>query len=149
MIIDSLENIELYKGLGTRINYALEYLKSTNFEKLDNGKYEIDGKDVYAAVSRYKSKPKEEGKWEVHKNYIDVQFIGAGTELIGYSFLKNMKEKTEYNPDKDVQFFDGEGQFAKAEKDTFVILFPSDAHMPGIKVNEPENVIKVVVKVKI
>jgi YhcH/YjgK/YiaL family protein len=149
MIIDSLENINLYKGLGTRINNALEYLKSTDFEKLENGKYEIDGNDVYAAVSRYKSKPVEEGKWEAHKDYIDVQFIASGTELIGYSFLNKMKAKTEYNPEKDVQFFEGSGQLTKVEKNTFVILFPSDAHMPGIKVNEPEDVIKVVVKVKI
>ena len=60
-----------------------------------------------------------------------------------------MKAKTEYNPEKDVQFFEGEGQWAKVEKNTFIILFPSDVHMPGIKVNEPEDVIKVVVKVKI
>ena len=148
MIIDSIENSSLYEGLGEKITKALNYLKENDFKKLTNGRYQIDGTDVYATVSRYKTKPIEEGKWEAHKNYIDIQFIASGTELIGYSFLKDMNAKTEYNPEKDVQFFEGGGQPAKVEKDTFVILFPSDAHMPGIKVNEPEDVIKVVVKVK-
>ena len=149
MIIDSLENCDLYKGLGERIVNALKYLKETNFEKLEIGRYELDGTDVYATVSHYKTKPINEGKWEAHIKYIDVQFIASGTEIIGYSFLKNMKSKTDYNLEKDVQFFEGDGQSVKVERNTFVILFPSDVHMPGIKVNEPQDVIKVVVKVKI
>ena len=149
MIIDSIENSILYDGLGTGINTALNYLKETNFEKLEIGRYELDGTDVYATVSHYKTKPINEGKWEAHIKYIDVQFIASGTEIIGYSFLKNMKSKTDYNLEKDVQFFEGEGQWAKVEKAMFVILFPSDAHMPGIAIAEPGDVIKVVVKVKI
>ena len=149
MIIDSIENSILYDGLGTGINTALNYLKETNFEKLEIGRYELDGTDVYATVSHYKTKPIDEGKWEAHIKYIDVQFIASGTELIGYSFVKNMKRKTDYNPEKDVRFFEGDGQWVKVEKGTFIILFPSDAHMPGIKVKDPEDVIKVVVKVKI
>ena len=42
-----------------------------------------------------------------------------------------MKTKTEYNPEKDVEFFEGYGQMAKVEKNTFVILFPSDATHAG------------------
>ncbi|MDR3628512.1 MAG: YhcH/YjgK/YiaL family protein [Ignavibacteriaceae bacterium] len=148
MILDSIDNISLYKGLGDKVTKALNYLKETDFEKIENGKYELEGKDVIAAVSRYKTKPAEEGKWEAHKNHIDIQFIASGAEIIGYSFLKDMKPKTEYNPEKDVQFFEGEGQSAKALKNTFLILFPTDVHMPGIRINEAEEVIKVVVKVK-
>jgi YhcH/YjgK/YiaL family protein len=149
MILDSIDNIDLYKGLGDKFTKALNYLKETNFEKLENGKYELEGKDVIAAVSRYKTKPVEEGEWEAHKNHIDIQFIASGSEIIGYSFLKDMKPITEYNPEKDVRFFEGEGQSAKALKNTFLILFPTDVHMPGIRINEAEDVIKVVVKVKI
>lgn len=149
MIIDHLENIELYNRLGTRITNALNYLLVTDFEKIESGRYEIDGTNVYAMVSRYTTKPPEEGKWEAHKQYIDIQFVVSGKENIGYAFLKNMKANTDYNPDKDVQFFEGEGQWAKVEDGKFIILFPSDVHMPGIIVNDPEDVIKVVVKVKI
>ena len=149
MIIDSIENIALYKTLGTRISNALIYLKATDFEKLNNGRYEIEDDSIYSTVNRYTTKPAEDGRWEAHKNYIDIQFLASGTELIGYSFIKNMDPETEYNPERDIQFYNGEGQMIKVEKNMFVILFPSDVHMPGIKVNEPQNVIKVVVKVKI
>lgn len=149
MIFDSIENIDRYKGLEQRYTTALNYLKTTDFAKIEDGRYELDGSNIYATISRYKTKPISEGKWEAHQKYIDVQFIASGKESIGYSFLKNMNAKTDYNPDKDVQFFEGEGQWANVEKGNFVILFPSDVHMPGIKVNDPEDVIKVVVKVKI
>ena len=148
MIIDIIDNINLYNGLGTRIIKALNYLMRTDFTTLENGSYDIEGAEIYATVSRYKTKQVDEGKWEAHKKYIDIQYVASGTELIGYSFLKNMKTKTEYNPEKDVEFFEGYGQMAKVEKNTFVILFPSDAHMPGIAVNDNENVVKVVVKIK-
>jgi YhcH/YjgK/YiaL family protein len=148
MIIDLIENIKLYNGLGTRIAKALDFLKQNDFEKTNNGRYEIEGNDVYATVSRYKTKPLEIGKWEAHEKYIDVQFIASGTELIGYSFLKNMTAISEYNLEKDFQLFEGKGLFAKVEMNTFMILFPSDAHMPGISIKNPEDVIKIVVKVK-
>jgi len=149
MIIDSIENSSLYKGFGERITKALNYLKENDFEKMDNGRYEIDGANIYATVSRYKTKPLQEGRWEAHKNYIDIQFIASGSENIGYSFLKNMTPKTEYNIEKDVRFFEGGGQMAKAVKNTFLILFPSDVHMPGISAERPEEVVKVVIKVKV
>jgi YhcH/YjgK/YiaL family protein len=149
MIIDSIENLSLYNGLGVRITKALNYLEETNFKKLDNGRYEIDGANIYSTVNRYATKPTKEGRWEAHKNYIDIQFIAAGAELIGYSFIKNMKPEIEYNSEKDIQFYTGNGQMIKVEKNMFVILFPSDVHMPGIRVNEPDEVIKVVVKVKV
>jgi YhcH/YjgK/YiaL family protein len=149
MIIDLIENSKLYNGLGTRITKALNYLEQNDFEKLDDGRYEIEGNDVYASVSRYKSKLLDEGKWEAHKRYIDVQFVASGTELIGYSFLNNMTPISGYDSEKDFQLFKGNGQFTKVDKNTFMILFPSDAHMPGIAIKNPENVIKVVIKVKV
>jgi YhcH/YjgK/YiaL family protein len=149
MIIDLIDNINLYTGLGTRITKALNYIKQTDFVTLENGRYDVEGDDVYATVSRYKTKPIDEGKWEAHKKYIDIQYISSGTELIGYSFLKNMAEVSGYNSENDYQLFEGNGLFIKIEKNTFMILFPSDAHMPGIAIKNPEDVIKVVVKVKV
>ncbi|MCL5029112.1 MAG: YhcH/YjgK/YiaL family protein [Bacteroidetes bacterium] len=151
MIVDKLENIELYSGLGERIYKALVFLKIHNFAEMKNGRYEIDGKNIYATISRYQTKPMESGKWESHRKYIDVQFVAVGKERIGYSNLSEMTVKQEYNEEKDVQFLEGTGDFITAEKSTFVILFPQDVHMPGISAenNKKDDVIKVVVKVKV
>lgn len=68
MIIDKLSNSNLYSGLGERINKAFAYLKETDFIKMELGKYEIEGDNVFALVNEYTTKDENEGKLEAHKN---------------------------------------------------------------------------------
>ena len=49
MIFDTLKNIDNYKGLG-RVYTALEFLKETDFNKMDLGRYELDGDNIYYMV---------------------------------------------------------------------------------------------------
>lgn len=53
----------------------------------------------------------------------------------------------EYDNRKDVAIYKGEGHFVNLEEKHFLILFPTDVHMPGIAINIPKAVKKVVVKV--
>lgn len=149
MIIDKLENTELYSGLGERIFKALLFLKTNTFPEMKDGRYEIDGSNIYATISRYQTKPVENGKWESHRKYIDVQFVAEGEEKIGYSYIERMKVIKKYDDEKDIQFLEGAGDFITVNKNAFVILYPSDVHMPGIQINEAVKILKVVVKVKI
>lgn len=48
MVTDNIKNADLYYGMGERIKKALEFLKETDFSKMEPGKYEIDGSNVYA-----------------------------------------------------------------------------------------------------
>lgn len=150
MILDKIENIDLYLGVNDRIRKALLLIKESRFEEMKDGRYEIEGEVMYMTISRYQTKPIEDGKWESHKKYIDVQFIAEGAESVGYSNITNMTIVNEYNEEKDIRFLKGYGNFFTAEKSTFFILFPEDVHMPGISLesNKPQLVTKVVVKVK-
>lgn len=149
MIIDKLSNSHLYSSLSERITKALAYLKQTDFSKLELGKYEIDGDNIFALVNEYNTKDQSDGKLEAHKKYIDVQFVAKGSELMGYVPLENQKVINEYNEQNDIAFFDGERSFIKVDEEMFAIFFPTDLHMPGIKVNNSEYVKKVVIKVKV
>ncbi len=149
MISDNIKNYTLYKNLGEGINKALLFLSENDFNKMPDGRYNIEGDNVFALVNRYRTKRMEEAVWESHKKYIDVQFVAEGIEKIGYSILENMKVNKAYDENKDIQFINGEGKFVTLEKNSFAILYPSDVHMPGISVKESKEVIKVVVKVKI
>lgn len=149
MIIDKLSNSDLYSCFGKRINDALAYLIKTDFSKLKPGKYEIDGDNIFALVSEYRTKDETEGKLEAHKKYIDVQFVAKGRELIGYAPLENQKIISEYNEQNDIIFYEGDKSFIKFDEGMFAIFFPNDVHMPGIIYKEKAYVKKVVVKVKI
>ena len=149
MIIDKIEKADTYKNLGTRINLALDYLRRTNFSNVEAGKYEIDGDNVFALVSEYKTKHVNEGKLEAHKKFLDIQFVADGKELMGYAPFKNQEIMESYKEENDVTFFNGGIDYVEFSKGMFTILFPQDLHMPGIMIENPENVKKVVVKVKI
>ena len=56
MIIDKIENAHLYKNIGERINNSFEYIKATDLKNLPAGKYAIDGENIFALVSEYKTK---------------------------------------------------------------------------------------------
>ena len=80
MIKDNSQHIDYYNYLTNDLQMGLKYLKETDFSSLENGKYEISGEKIYAIVQDYTSKPLEEGKFEAHKNHIDIQYIIEGEE---------------------------------------------------------------------
>ena len=83
MIIDKIENAHLYKGLSKRIEKAFEYIRATDLKNIKPGKYEIDGENIFALISEYKTKSEQEGKLEAHRKYIDVQYVISGEEIDG------------------------------------------------------------------
>ncbi len=149
MIVDIIENKNLYVNLSPGIGAALTYLVETDFVSLEPGRYDIDGDDVFALVQEYETIPQEQGKWECHRKYADIQFIVEGVEQIGYASVPGMEVVATYNPDKDISFLTGKGDYVTLNKGFFGIYFPGDAHQPKIA---PGNIIgkvkKVVVKIK-
>lgn len=147
MIYDLLKNATFYHQTHPRFKKAFEYLQKTDFTKVAEGKVEIDGQNIYAIVQEYMTKPPAEGRWEAHQRYIDIQYVVAGEELIGYAHLDSMKAG-QYNDEKDIVFLEGEGSMIPVPAGTFMLLAPQDVHKPQIAVHTPQKVKKVVVKVK-
>jgi YhcH/YjgK/YiaL family protein len=147
MIIDKLDNITCYYGLGDRMKKALEYLENTDLDELQPGKYNIDNDEIYVMVSEYDTKAVEDALWEAHKNYIDIQYMVKGSEKMGYTNVDNIEITIEYNTEKDILFGTAKGDFVTVEQGMFIVFAPQDGHMPSISVENPERVKKVVVKV--
>lgn len=149
MILDTVENIDLYKGLHERLSVGLEYIANTDFSALELGKYEIEGDAIFAILQAYDSKEEQNCKLEAHKKYIDIQFLVEGQEYIGVEPLMNqeiLEDKLESN---DVVFYKGTAPKMKLDSGSFMVFFPTDVHAPGIKVATSEKVVKVVVKVAV
>jgi YhcH/YjgK/YiaL family protein len=150
MIADILKNRYLYESISPRIKMALEYIAATDFSKMDEGKYEIDGANLFILIQEYDTLPREQGKWECHQKYIDIQYIAEGVEQIGVNSINKMQVAVEYNPEKDIAFLNGDGDYITFSKGSYGIFFPEDAHQPRIASRDtPEKVKKVVVKIKI
>jgi YhcH/YjgK/YiaL family protein len=150
MISDTLKNRNLYGAISSGIKTALEYLATTNFTALEPGRYELDGNNIFILVQKYDTVTKDQGKWECHRKYIDIQYIAEGIEQIGFNNISNMKITTEYNPEKDVAFLSGDGDVVTLTKGSYGIFFPEDAHQPKLApANKPGAVKKVVVKIRV
>jgi YhcH/YjgK/YiaL family protein len=150
MISDTIKNRHLYTSISPRIKSALDYLSNTDFSGMEPGRIELDGDNLFVLVQKYDSLPVDQGKWECHRKYIDIQYIADGIEQIGFTNIGNMTVKTEYNPEKDVAFLSGDGDYVTLTKGSYGIFFPEDAHQPKIAPgNTPGKVTKVVIKIKV
>ena len=149
MIIDKLANSDLYCFENKRIKAAIDFLKETDFSKIEDGKYEIDGENIYYIKTKYLTKQTDEAQLEAHKKYIDVQYVFKGIEKVGYAPLMSQKVFKEYDSENDYMLFDEECDYLNFREGMFAVFFPEDLHKPGININGPEEVIKIVIKVKI
>ena len=149
MIIDRLESSHKYISSHKGFAESFAFLQKAVTENLPVGRYEIDGDNVFAFIQEYTSKT--ESAFETHKNYIDIQFVFSGVEVIEGSDIANMKETIPYNPERDVTFYENydKATVAVIEAGSYGIFFPWDAHKPGLALNgNPDAVKKIVVKVK-
>jgi biofilm protein TabA len=149
MITDEIKNIGQYTDIDPGITRALDYLAAADFSAMAPGRYEIDGADICAIVMTYRTKPLGEGKWEAHRDYIDIQYIADGVENIGYADVESLKVIEEYDESKDCMILDGKGKVLQLRQGSFAIFWPQDAHMPSLANGHPGPVTKIVVKVKI
>jgi YhcH/YjgK/YiaL family protein len=130
---------------------AFEILKDKTLSQKDDSKYAVDGEKIYYTIHRYATKPLNEGKLEAHRKYIDIQFLLSGVELIGYAPLTGLTVAEDYNPQKDIAFFNAPNEITKVklEPGLFCVLFPHDAHLPCRQLAGPADVRKVVIKVRL
>ena len=150
MVVDILTNRGRYKGLGSGIERALEYLSNTDFTTLEDGKHEIQGNEIYAVIATYDTEPESARKFEAHRKYLDVQYLLAGREIICWAPLEGLSFSGEYSEEKDIVFLSGDPRARlRMSPGSFALFFPQDAHKPNCAWNDPQAVRKVVVKIRV
>lgn len=151
MIYDRLCCADSYKKLGDAFSRALAYLTETDFSVLKDGRYEIEGDDVFATVSTYRTKEPSEVKPESHREYADIQSLIEGTETVGIAPLEECQAPFEQHPERDLYFHPVPAvlETLTLRPGSFMIFFPQDVHLPCMNCGGPKTVRKVVVKVRL
>ena len=72
----------------------------------------------------------------------------SGEEVIGVAPIECEKELVDAKPEKDVWHYTCDTQPMTLHAGEFMVLYPSDIHMPGATLGEPVACRKIVVKVK-
>jgi len=148
MILDKLQNAPRYYSLHPLFEKAFQFLQQSELTTLPIGQQSIVGKDLFAIISDGSGIGEADAKLEVHRQYIDIQYIIAGTDHMGWKDLAHCGAPSDpYNEERDAAFFsDKTKSWFDVPAGSFTIFYPDDAHAAMIT---KENVRKVVLKIKV
>ena len=150
MVVDTLKNIELYKGLSPDIYVGLQFVAKAR-KDIELGVYPIND-NVKAIVSSYETVDKFVRGYESHKRVIDIQYPIIGLERVKWSPIAGMNVNIPYDESEDRTFFKDpstQGTHVDIGNGIFAIMFPEDGHGPQHKVGEREVIKKITIKVSI
>jgi YhcH/YjgK/YiaL family protein len=148
MILDRLENADLYAKLHPAFAKAFAFLRSDKVTSLEPGRHELDGDRLFVLLATTPGRGHAGAKLEAHRKYIDIQYVVRGTDEIGWRPTKQCLEvESAYNDERDVAFWhDAPESWSTLVAGSFVILYPHDAHAP---LGGAGDVSKAVIKVAV
>ena len=147
MVLDHLDNTQQYFQMNPLLARAFAFLHQGELDKLEAGRHEIDGDDVYALVAAPEPTPREDGRLEVHRRYIDVHYTISGIEQIGWKATSRCTSPLgEFDETNDALLFsDGPVTWLSVPPAHFAICFPADAHAPVREAKVRKVVLKIAV----
>ena len=135
MIYDRIKNLSAYQRL-PGIAIVKDFIENHDLLSLPAGKIPL-GCGIYVNVNLYT--PKDTGRYEAHRRFMDLQYVVSGEEdmyCVPLDCAIADAQDGVYQEEKDIQFFAG------AKEDTavqlpfhagdFALFYPQDVHMPGI-----------------
>jgi biofilm protein TabA len=149
MIFDEINHIDRYYHLGRPLKDSADFLRSAQFSFQPQHTIEIGREGMIALLQEYSPTRKEDRTIESHHRFIDIQYMVEGTEYLGYA-NKDTLQSAGYDEEHDTEKLTGSLTFLPFREGFFAVLFPEDAHMPGVKASgSTKTVKKVVMKVPV
>ena len=132
------------------IKTAISEMIRLKSEGAADGKYVIDGDDLFINLMTYENHIESECLFEAHRNYIDIQMLLAGEEVIGFTDRESLKLTTPYTANDYELFAMTDKPYDRVilRGDRLVIILPPEPHAPGIAIDKPQRVRKMVAKIK-
>lgn len=133
MIIDKLENLKKYVSVNPLFAKVVEFLQQNDLDKLEAGKHEIVGKDLFVNIQMAKGKTPDEAVIETHDKMIDIQIPLSAAETFGYT-QRDQLPQAEYNAEKDITKIPNlaADSYVTCQPGMMAIFFPQDGHAPCI-----------------
>ena len=100
-------------------------------------------------IQSYNTKLPSEGRPEAHREFLDIQYVVEGEECMGWAPVDSLTLDGEFNTGSDIGFYTGHVDMIRIGAGKCYVVFPEDAHMPGIAVADPKACVKMVVKLKV
>lgn len=146
VIFDLIENLDEYISLNPKIRNGLEKLNEVEIDY--NKRFDFDG--GYLFFQEGTTTHIDEGTFEAHKKYIDIQIVLDGSEYVAWAPINQLVVDVEYNAEKDVVRLNGSPKaIMKINKGMAYICLPHDGHKALKYINKATKYNKAVIKIEI
>lgn len=147
MIVDKISNIMQYEPMLNNLKKGMDAIAALG-ENPELGRYEFDG--GYFMVQKGLTKPMEEGTFEAHRKYVDVQMVIEGSEELAWHDIADLSTAIPYNPEKDQERFTGTFEHVmKISAGMFYAAFPKDGHKAISHTAQQQSYTKIVLKLPV
>lgn len=145
MIVCPWKDLKRYAAVLPGVEEAIEKINALkSFEPatylLANGKF---------MIQQGTSRPWKDAQLEAHRQYLDVQYILEGGDVVGWAPVDTLKPECEFNTEDDYGMYSGENTPVSVKPGYCYVVFPEDAHAPATHLDVPVNYKKIVVKLKV
>ncbi|MBB8810926.1 N-acetylneuraminate anomerase [Escherichia coli] len=144
--VQSLPSARLHPALQDALTLAL----AARPQEKAPGRYELQGDNIFMNVMTFNTQSPVEKKAELHEQYIDIQLLLNGEERILFGTAGTARQCEEFHHEDDYQLCSAieNEQAIILKPGMFAVFMPGEPHKPGCVVGEPDEIKKVVVKVK-
>jgi len=133
---------------------AIAFLKENDLTKHEAGRFPLDRDNMILQVLDISTSPREALRPEVHRKYIDVQFLASGgPEKIGWfpDLCDSEIDEDLLDTPRDIRFYKNSPKqresMLEMQPGSYAVFFPWDAHIPAIQAGESARIRKIVIKV--
>ena len=129
---------------------TLEYKSLANIGLDECNKIVLD-ENCFVLEQAYITKDKRDCFFESHRKYIDIQYIFEGSEIMEVENINKLQITQEYNESLDFAKYEQKPNSSTLiiNENELAIFYPNDAHMPCIKVDNNQKIIKAVFKIAV
>lgn len=146
MIVDSLGKMREYTPHIPHLAEGLACLEAHR-EEAAPARYEFPG--GYMMLQQGTTRPTEDGDYEAHRVYLDVQVLLEGSETVVWADAETLTETVPYDAGKDKVMYAGPGSILEVKPGMCYLCWPHDAHKACRCIGEPGTFRKAVIKLEL
>jgi YhcH/YjgK/YiaL family protein len=145
MIYAQLKDAPAYRGIHPRLDRVLELLTEEFLAGVGTERRELDGEKLFVTRFDVSTTADDTRLFEYHRRYLDVFVCMRGSEWVDLAKPEALTLREQHD---DYWGASGEAeQGILLKPGSFLVLFPGDAHRPGMAAAQPEAISRIVFKI--
>ena len=146
MIVCPWKDLKRYASVIPGLEEAMAAVEK--LESFEPATYPLSGSNKIL-VQKVTTKDAGTSQLEAHREFLDIQYILKGKELVGWAPVDTLTATEEYNSAKDKCMYTGKNYLMEIAEGYCYVVYPEDAHAPSVHIGEGGEVNKIVIKLKV